>query len=61
MNTPDPKLVEVLTVWYAVFCTLIDAHKQGEYTEAALVTKMCQLRHELIKRIPEVESMMKTN
>jgi hypothetical protein len=61
MNGPDPRKVEVLKVWYSVFCTLVDAHRQGEYTEAELVVKMCELRQELINQMPEVESMMKTN
>ena len=61
MTAPDPRLVEVLKVWYSVFCTLVDAHNEGEYTDVELAEKMRKLRLELVKRLPEVEQMLKAN
>jgi hypothetical protein len=48
--------VEFLKVWYALFCTLVDAHVDGEYTDSQLVSKLYQLRNSLTTRMPEVEA-----
>jgi hypothetical protein len=58
MNERDEK-VEVLKVWYSVFCTLVDAYQSEEYTTNDFCHKMVTLRSELASRIPEVEAEMK--
>lgn len=50
--------VEVLKVWYSVFCTLVDAYQAEEYTTNDFCGKMVTLRGELAARIPEVEAEM---
>ena len=57
-NWHDPDRVEVLKVWYSVFCTLMDAYKADEYRAAQLITKLLTLRDELATRVPEVEEEM---
>lgn len=47
--------VEIIKVWYSVFCTLMDG---DEYTDAELLSKLRQLREELKKAVPEVEAEM---
>ena len=57
----DPAKVEVLKVWYSVFCTLVDGHAEGESTDAAdaiFIQKMYELRRKLAERVPEVEADM---
>lgn len=56
---PDPARVEVLKVWYSVFCTLIDAHAEQEYTDAELIEKMQKLRTALAEAVPEVEEHLR--
>lgn len=51
----DPAKVEVLKVWYSVFCTLMDS---DEYTDRVLLEKLRKLRAELVREIPEVEADM---
>jgi hypothetical protein len=56
----DPAKVEVLKVWYSVFCTLVDDHLEaGGYGDRVVfIDKMLKLRQELSKAIPEVEAEM---
>lgn len=56
MPMPDPAKVEVLKVWYSVFCTLVDAYKNHEYTDAQFIEKMGLLREGLRKEVPQVEA-----
>jgi hypothetical protein len=58
VTNPSPEKVEVLKVWYSVFCTLLDAYAEGEYRPDQLIEKMEVLRHELATRVPEVEREM---
>ena len=58
MASEDKARVEVLKVWYSVFCTLIDAHTEGEYNQPEVLAKLIKLRKELAKAIPEVEHIM---
>lgn len=55
---PDKAKVEVLKVWYSVFCTIVDAHAEGEYTDKQLLVKIVQLRRKLTENVPEVEREM---
>lgn len=50
--------VEVLKVWYCVFCTVADAYNNGEYTQAEFAYKMLELRQSLARAVPEVEEEM---
>lgn len=54
----DPARVEVIKVWYSVFCTLVDAYNAGEYSESGFIQKMKDLRHKLIEEVPEVEAQL---
>jgi hypothetical protein len=54
-KTPSPEKVEVLKVWYSVFCTLVDAYRDGEYDRYQILEKLERLRDELADRFPEVE------
>jgi len=49
MPNIDEAKVEVLKVWYSVFCTLVDAWQASEYDDVEFISKMLQLRSELIK------------
>jgi len=51
-----PRKVEFLKVWYALFCTIMDAHSENEYTDTEAVAKLRQLRNSLTTRLPEVEA-----
>jgi hypothetical protein len=53
--------LEVLKVWYSVFCTLVDAYREDEYNAPQFIDKMLALRDELTKAVPEVEAMMKAS
>lgn len=55
-SVPNPELVEVLKVWYSIFCTVMDA---PEYSPQAKLEKLRQLRRELRERLPAVEEQMK--
>jgi hypothetical protein len=59
MPNIDEAKVEVLKVWYSVFCTLVDAWQASEYDDVEFISKMLQLRSELIKQLPEVEEALK--
>jgi hypothetical protein len=59
MSNIDEAKVEVLKVWYSVFCTLVDAWQANEYDDVEFISKMLQLRSELIKQLPEVEEALK--
>lgn len=48
--------IEFLKVWYALFCTIMDAHSAGEYSDAATVEKLRRLRNALVTRLPEIEN-----
>ena len=48
--------VEFLKVWYALFCTIMDAHSDSEYTDAQAIKKLRDLRNALTTRLPEVEA-----
>lgn len=50
--------IEVLKVWYSVFCTLVDAYNAGDYSNPGFIDKMKLLRYELRERMPEVEAEM---
>jgi hypothetical protein len=52
----DERKVEFLKVWYALFCTIMDAHSDGEYTDTAAIFKLRDLRNSLTTRLPEVEA-----
>lgn len=54
----DEAKVEVLKVWYSVFCTLVDAHVAGEYTDYVFIDKLLKLRRKLVEAAPEVEQEM---
>jgi hypothetical protein len=54
----DPKRLEVLKVWYSVFCTLVDSHTAGESSDWAFMDKLLRLRHNLAEAVPEVEVEM---
>ena len=56
MSEVDPRKVEFLKVWYSLFCTLMDAWGDGEYTDTVLVQKLVKLRNLLTTRLPEVEA-----
>lgn len=49
--TTDKKKVEILKVWYAIFCTLMD----GNESDVELLKKLRKLRNELILTYPELE------
>lgn len=55
---PSVGKVEVLKVWYSVFCTLADAHAKGEYTDGEFIKKIMDLRKHLAQAVPEVEAEM---
>jgi len=57
-DTPDPAKVEVLKVWYSVFCTLVDAYAEGKYSAGGFIDKIKTLRQALAERVPEVEKEM---
>lgn len=59
VGAESPAKVEVLKVWYSVFCTLVDAYQAEEYTTNDFCEKMVTLRSELAGRIPEVEEEMR--
>lgn len=48
----DPRKVEALKVWYAIFAALLDGPEPSE-TDAFLVTKMRQLRERIRKEFPD--------
>ena len=48
--------VEFLKVWYSLFCTIMDAWSDKEYTDTEAVTKLRDLRNSLTTRLPEVEA-----
>jgi len=52
----DPRKLEVLSTWYSVFCVLVDAYAEGEFTTQAFVEKSFQLRRELADAMPDVEA-----
>lgn len=54
----DERKVEFLKVWYALFCTIMDAHSDSEYTDAVAIQKFKQLRNSLVTRLPEVEASL---
>lgn len=58
MSNVDPAKVEVIKVWYSVFCTLVDAYNAGEYSESGFIDKMKMLRRKLVDEVPEVEKML---
>lgn len=55
---PDPAKVEVLKVWYSVFCTVVDAYRREEYTANEFCEKMAKLRDKLKEAFPHVEAEM---
>lgn len=55
-RTPDPAKVEVLKVWYSVFCELVDGYKHHDFTDAQFIEKMALLREGLRREVPEVEA-----
>jgi hypothetical protein len=59
MSVPDSAKIEVLKVWYSVFCTLMDAYRDGNYERADLIEKLEKLRDELADRVPELEDEMR--
>lgn len=50
--------VEVLKVWYSVFCELVDAHLHGELNDFDFTDKVIRLRQKLAEALPEVETEM---
>jgi hypothetical protein len=54
----DPAKVEVLKVWYSVFCTLVDGYNAGDYSDPGFIDKMKTLRRKLVENLPEVEAEM---
>ena len=52
---PDPRKVEVLKVWYSVFCTLMDGNERDDQ----LVLKLRVLRQRLIEAYPQLEKELK--
>jgi hypothetical protein len=58
MSNPDSAKVEVLKVWYSVFCTLVDTYAEGERPASWLIEKIVKLREELAQQVPEVEREM---
>lgn len=57
-SVPNPELVEVLKVWYSIFCT-VTVMDAPEYSPQAKLEKLRQLRRELRERLPAVEEQMK--
>jgi hypothetical protein len=54
----DLAKVEVLKVWYSLFCVLVDSHAEGESSDTAdaiFIQKMYELRRQLAEKVPEVE------
>jgi hypothetical protein len=54
-HNPDPRKVEVLKVWYSVFCTLMD----GNESDAELLKKLRCLRERLMQAYPQLERELK--
>ena len=54
----DPATVEVLKVFYSIFCTLVDSHIAGESSDWAFMDKLLRLRQKLAEVVPEVEAEM---
>jgi hypothetical protein len=52
----DERKVEFLKVWYALFCTIMDAHSDREYSDVEAISKLRDLRNALTTRLPEVEA-----
>lgn len=52
----DEKKVEVLKVWYSIFCVIIDAIS---YNEEEKLSKLTQLRERLKRESPELEQLVK--
>jgi hypothetical protein len=50
--------IKFLKVWYVVFATIMDAHGDGEYTDALAIGKLRGLRNALTTRLPEVEAAL---
>ncbi len=55
----DEAKVEVLKVWYSVFCVLMDGPDQ--YTEGQRLRKLRHLRQLLRDAYPQLESELKKN
>lgn len=53
--------IEVLMVRYSVFCTIVDAHVEGEYNDNDFVfmDKILTLSRKLAESIPQVEEEMR--
>ena len=58
MPNPSPEKVEVLKVWYSVFCAICDTRQDGEYDDATFLRKVLELREKLAEAIPSVEQEM---
>jgi hypothetical protein len=54
----ESQKVEFLKVWYSLFCTIMDAWGDGEYTDAAAIAKLRDLRNALTTRLPEIEAAL---
>ena len=52
----DLATIEVLKVWYSLFCTLMD---DVSLTPFGKLEKLRQLRQELRERLPQVEQALK--
>jgi len=57
-ETTDSRKVEVLKVWYSVFCTIMDPDpKDGsEYSPNELIAKLRALREKLREAYPGLEA-----
>jgi hypothetical protein len=53
--------VEYLKVWYSVFCVLVDAYTEGDFTDQLLIEKIIKLRNSLVTGMPEVEAQLLNN
>lgn len=52
----DPRKLEVLKVWYAIFCTIVDEGRP-EYSEAWKLQKLKELRARLRAEAPDLDEM----
>jgi len=52
----DPKKIEVLKVWYSIFCTIID---DKELSNDKILDKLFKLRQLLIQQDPDLEDVIK--
>lgn len=56
MGNVDERKVEFLKVWYALFCTIMDAWSDEKYDNVETIFKLRDLRNALTTRLPEVEA-----